>query len=94
MGPEAAIEKKVCAYARERGMMVYKFTSPARRSVPDRMFISKGTVFFIEFKSPGKKPTPLQEHEMGIIRAHGAKVFVCSSVPVGKEIIDSMLMLQ
>ena len=47
---EKDIEAKVCLYARDKGMLTYKFTSPARAAVPDRMFIYKGRVFFIEFK--------------------------------------------
>lgn len=51
---EKEIEKKVCDYAKASGMLVYKFTSPARRSVPDRLFIPEGkSAFFIEFKREG-----------------------------------------
>ena len=47
---EKQIEAKVCDYAKERGLLVYKFTSPNRMAVPDRMFIRPdGKVFFIEF---------------------------------------------
>jgi hypothetical protein len=54
---EKQIEKKVCDYAKERGMLVYKFTSPNRMAVPDRLFICPdGRVFFIEFKREGQSP--------------------------------------
>jgi hypothetical protein len=33
---EKVIEAKVNAYAQSKGFLVYKFTSPARRAVPDR----------------------------------------------------------
>lgn len=62
---EKDIEKKVCAWAKQQGCLVYKFTSPSQRSVPDRMFVLPyGTVVFIEFKAPGKVPTELQRKEL------------------------------
>ena len=59
---EKQIEARVCEYARAKGMLAYKFTSPARAAVPDRLFIAPdGRMFFCEFKAEGKKPTPAQE---------------------------------
>jgi len=87
---EKQIEAKVCDYAKAKGMMVYKFTSPARAAVPDRMFIYKGRVFFIEFKREGQKPTPAQEREHNRMRQHQINVFVVDNVDAGKECIDTM----
>ena len=62
---EKDIESVVCNYAKTKGCLVYKFASPAHRSVPDRMFIAPhGKVFFIEFKAPGKLPTVGQRREL------------------------------
>lgn len=86
---EKDIEFKVCAYAKSLGILCYKFTSPARRSVPDRLFMmpaAKG-IFFIEFKRKGKVPTPAQEIEISKIRAQGVSVFVCDSVEDGKAAV-------
>jgi hypothetical protein len=86
---EKDIEKRVCDYAKSLGMLVYKFTSPSRRSVPDRMFITKaGVVFFIEFKRAGQKPTAAQEVEIEKIRKTCIKVFMIDDVPSGKEVIS------
>jgi hypothetical protein len=88
---EKVIERKVCLFAKELGMLVYKFTSPSRRSVPDRMFITKtGTVFFIEFKRAGQKPTPAQEVEIAKIRMASVLVEVIDNVAEGKELIAVM----
>jgi hypothetical protein len=85
---ERDIEKTVCAYAKSLGMLCYKFTSPSRRSVPDRLFITKtGTVFFIEFKCRGQKPTESQMVECAKIDNQGAKVFIVDNVELGKTII-------
>jgi len=90
---EKVIEKKVCDYAKSLGCLVYKFTSPARRSVPDRLFIMPGGkgVFFIEFKRKGCKPTPAQEVEIAKIRAMRTMVFVVDSVQLGQLRVNGML---
>lgn len=86
---EKDIEAAVCKYAKSLGMLCYKFTSPSRRSVPDRMFITKtGVVFFIEFKRKGAKPTPAQEVEIAKIRQQGVKAYVADNVFDGKRFVD------
>lgn len=90
---EKDIEKKVCDYAKSLGCLVYKFTSPARRSVPDRLFIMPGGkgVFFIEFKRKGQKPTAAQEVEIAKIRKQGTYVAVVGDVGLGKAIVKNHL---
>lgn len=86
---ESYIEEKVCAYAKDRGYLVYKFTSPNRAAVPDRLFVHPtGEVFFIEFKAPGKQPTPAQEREHARLRGHNVSVYVVDDVDEGKRVID------
>ena len=77
---EREIESKARAKAIEAGGLCYKFTSPSRRSVPDRLFIRDGRVVFIEFKRPGGKLTSGQEREIERLRRAGAEVHVCYSV--------------
>jgi len=90
---EKQIEGKVCDYAKSKGLLAYKFTSPARAAVPDRMFITQdGRVFFCEFKAPGKKPTDAQAREHTRLRQHKVNVFVIDSVDEGKVMIDVMVM--
>jgi hypothetical protein len=89
---EKHIEAKVCDYARERGLLVYKFTSPARAAVPDRLFVLPGgRVFFIEFKRRGQRPTPPQTREHARLQAHGVTVCVVDNVLEGLRVIDGML---
>lgn len=87
---EKQIESAVCDYAKAKGMMVYKFTSPARAAVPDRLFIKNGRVFFIEFKRGGQKTTPAQEREHHRLRQQAINVFVVDNVDAGKECVDTM----
>jgi hypothetical protein len=90
-GPEKKIEDKVVAYAKTKGFLVYKFTSPNRVSVPDRLFvIPGGKVFFIEFKAPGKKAAPKQAREHELLRNQGSIVYLVDDVYYGKLVIDRM----
>ena len=90
---EKQIEQKVCDYAKSKGVLVYKFTSPARAAVPDRLFIRPdGVVWFCEFKREGQKPTIPQEREHHRLRQHKVSVFVVDSVEDGKAMVDMMVM--
>ena len=80
---ESAIEKKVAEWAKSRGILCYKFVSPQQRGVPDRMFVLPyGTVCFIEFKQPGKKPTPLQCAEIKKLNGHGVRAIWCDNAEI------------
>lgn len=71
------------------GGKAYKFTSPGRRSVPDRIVLwPEGIADFIEFKAPGQKPTPLQAREHEKLRALGFPVMVIDS----KEGVDDYML--
>jgi len=90
---EKDIEDRVCKYAKTKGILVYKFTSPARAAVPDRLLICPdGKIFFIEFKRTGQKPTPAQQREHTLMKNHNALVFVVDNVEDGKCLINVMVM--
>lgn len=89
MPVESQIESKCRDYAILMGCLTYKFTSPARRNVPDRIFILPGgAVFFVEFKRKGKLPTPAQKREANRLRAHGCTVFAINDVNSFKDMLD------
>lgn len=86
---EKQIELAVCEYAKTKRFLAYKFTSPARAAVPDRLMVTpKGECFFIEFKRKGAKATPAQEREHARLRDQGCQVWVIDDVQKGKSIID------
>ena len=88
---EKEIERKVCEYAKSKGILVYKFSSPGMVSVPDRLLILPcGLVFFIEFKRSGCKPTPKQLREHQRLQAQNVKVFVIDNVEDGKNLINGI----
>lgn len=90
---ESEVEGKVKRYAKSKGVIVDKFTSPSKRSVPDDIFTfpPNGWVVFFEFKKPGAKPTPKQEEDHAKRRAVGAHVHVVDNVEEGKRIVDHYL---
>ena len=88
---EKQIEERVGTYAKEQGFLVYKFTSPQRAAVPDRLYITpRGKVFFVEFKREGMKPTPAQQREHERLREQGVMVYVIDNVVVGEFMVDQM----
>lgn len=90
---EKDIERRVCEHAKANGCLCYKFTSPSRRSVPDRLFITpSGDVFFIEFKRLGQQPTAAQAAEIAKIREKLVPVAVVDNVDGGKAFVDMMLL--
>lgn len=80
---EAALVKRIKAL----GGIPYKFTSPQRRSVPDRLcMLPDGRVLLIECKAPGKKPTKLQAAEHERLKALGFEVLVVDN----KEAVNAI----
>ena len=87
---ERDIEKRVKEYARSKGWLAYKFTSPGHIGVPDGLFISPvGFVIMMEFKQTGKKPTAMQQREIDRINQHGVLALVVDSVEQSKKLIDA-----
>lgn len=72
---ERDVEGDACKWAKKEGWLSYKFTSPSRRAVPDRVFIKDGIVVWVEFKKKGKKPTTLQNKRGRDISEHGGLWF-------------------
>ena len=86
---EKQIEKAVCDYAKTKGLLVYKFSSPGHASVPDRMFIHpNGRMFMIEFKSITGKVTPAQAREHDRLQEYSIRVYVVHGVEEGEDVIN------
>ena len=74
---ESELEKKLVSHITKLGGIAYKFSSPNRRAVPDRLCVMpNGRVFFVEVKAPTKQPTSLQKHEHKLLKELGHSVFV------------------
>ncbi len=83
---ESEVEAKVCKHAKSQGWLVYKFSSPSNKGVPDRVWIKKGVVIFIEFKAPSKKPSKIQSKVISRIRGEGVPVYIIDNIKEGKEL--------
>ena len=78
---ECDIESALVKRVKELNGLCEKFTSPGRRSVPDRIVTLPGNVvIFVELKAPGKKPTKLQLRDHQRRRALGCDVRVIDSL--------------
>ena len=78
---EKNIEKSVCIFIKQCGGVAYKWVSPGRVGVPDRICVMpKGKVIFIETKRPGEKPRPIQEKVHRDLRKLGHRVWVIEDI--------------
>ena len=79
---EKHIENKCREIAKRRGYVFWKLVVQGYPGVPDRLMLSPGgSAIFIEFKAPGKKPTPLQLAWHDRLRKLGFPVHVIDNVP-------------
>jgi hypothetical protein len=89
---ESKIESAVCEYAEAHGYLAYKFSSPARKNVPDRIMVPPyGVIFMIEFKATGETPTEAQEREFARLEKRGVPVFVIDDIEEGKKLVRRMV---
>lgn len=84
---ERDVERRSCEWAERRGWFHRKYKGPGRRSHPDRLFIFRSLVIFVEFKRRGKEPTELQWKEHRKMRAHGADVVWVDDIEDFKAVI-------
>lgn len=80
---ESELEHTVNRKAETAGLIQVKIDGRGRRGWPDRMYLYKGHVCFVEFKLPGEKPTVLQEHIHGILRTNGFEVWIIDNADIG-----------
>lgn len=83
---ERDIEQALVKRVKVLGGKCEKFTSPGRRSVPDRIVTLPGNIIiFVELKAPGKTPTAKQLKDHKERTALGCDVRVIDSM----ELVDA-----
>lgn len=88
---ERDIERALVERVSAAGGIAYKFTSPSRRSVPDRIVLMPGRAAqFVELKAPGAKPTKAQLREHARIAAAGGKVWVIDDIDGVEHFLECM----
>jgi hypothetical protein len=77
---EREVETHLVKRVKERGGIPYKFVSPGRKGVPDRLCAMPfGLTLFVELKAPGEEPRPDQAREHQRLRDLGCRVLVIDS---------------
>lgn len=87
---ESAIESAVVRYARRHGVRSIKLGGMHDRGKPDRMFLYKGRVLFMEMKRLGGKPTALQLKWQEDLTEAGFVSLIVDTIKDGMEAIDEM----
>lgn len=91
-GPEASREQSVRRWCKTVGIDCVKFGNINDTGWPDRIYLfPDGTVAFIEWKAPGKKPTTQQDRKIERLRSRGFKVEVFDNVEGAKKWLSGFL---
>ena len=96
---ESSMEREFTTYARERGCIHWKWTSPGRPGVPDRILIvpssmrtvMRPAVRFVEWKKKGGRLSGSQKRRIDQLRDAGCIVEVFDDLAVAKAYLDGMI---
>lgn len=87
---EKVIESHLCRLTREAGGLALKYTSATQTGYPDRLLLFPGgKTVWVEVKSKGLYPTPLQCLRIRRLREVGQRVEICDSRQRAEEIVNS-----
>ena len=88
---EKVIEQKLTLMVKRQGGICPKFVSPGFAGMPDRVVLMPdGHIGFVEVKSPGETPRPLQMARHKLLRDLGFKVYVLDSIEQIGGILDEI----
>ena len=88
---EKQIERKLTIAAKNMGGIAPKFTSPGFDGMPDRIvLLPDGHIGFVEVKSMGCKPRPLQLARHRLLRGLGFKVYLLDNEQQIGGILDEI----
>lgn len=85
---ERDIEDYLVKRVKAMGGIAYKFTSPQRVNVPDRIVVLPARLVFVELKAPGVRPNEGQLREHSRLRDLGQSVVVIDSLAGVEELLD------
>ncbi|GAA0434554.1 VRR-NUC domain-containing protein [Virgibacillus salarius] len=85
---ESQLEKRLKDKIEQLGGLCFKWVSPGRRGVPDRICIlPRGRTIFVEMKAPNGKLSPLQEKRIQELEKRKHEVYVLES----KQKVDAFI---
>ncbi len=88
---EKKIEAKLVDLVKAKGGRCLKFVSPGTRGVPDRLILLPGAIaLFVETKSLGDSPEPLQLYWHRELRKLGFRVDVIDTLQKAIDYVSSL----
>ncbi len=88
---EKEIEQKLKMEVNAHDGICWKFVSPGTAGVPDRIILMpKGKIAFVEVKTKGEKPRPLQLSRHRLLKKLGFNVYILDDVSQIGRIIDEI----
>jgi hypothetical protein len=91
METEKVVEQHLRKQTEANGGMCYKFVSPGRVNVPDRIVILPGIIAFVECKGTDGKVSKKQDRELKRLANLQMNVFVVYSKKNVDEVIERMM---
>ena len=92
---ERDVERRLVEGIKALGGIAYKFTSPQRRSVPDRLCVLPGgKMVFVECKRPGGKVTGAQAREIARLKVLGHWATVVHSYEEVDDLLQTLIDLE
>ncbi len=86
---ERAIEQYLVKLTKEAGGIALKFSSATQTGYPDRLLLfPHSCAVWVELKSRGENPTPLQNYRIMQLREMGYMVRVCDSREKVREAVE------
>lgn len=90
---EGELQKWFINELKKEGILAYKFSSPAKKGVPDLIIVGlwgAGTCTFVEMKSPTGKGvlSELQKYQIKKLLDGGAEVYVAATVADCFDIVN------
>lgn len=87
---ESRIESKTSAYAESLGILTLKLNVKGRAGWPDRLYLFRGHIWFVEFKRAGENPRKLQTYIHNQLRQQGAVVKLIDNLIDGRSMINEL----
>lgn len=87
---EKDIEKKLAKAVSDQGGIAYKFTSPGRRGVPDRLIVFNDKIAFVELKTSTGRLSALQVYELDRLTYKGQRCYVLNDPENIGPLIDDI----
>ena len=87
---ELKLEEKCVRLARKNGFVSMKIEKTGHKGVPDRLFIGKNRIYFIEFKKPGGGVVSKQQlFWHNLLKSNGIEAYFCDNFDEFKAILNS-----